>query len=96
MPVALIIAMISSVGLLDKGGIYTLVFLAQALFYSFALVGYFKRNQITSIKYFHIPFYFTFMHICVVKGWIRYWKGKQSVTWEKSIRAVPEFQTSKA
>lgn len=87
MPLALIFALISSASLAKEGGIYLIAFVTQLLFYSFAAIGHFRRNKATSKKYFHIPFYFTFMHICVIKGWVRYLKGKQSVTWEKSKRA---------
>jgi hypothetical protein len=79
-----------------EGGIYLMPFVAQMIFYCLALIGYFRRNRATSQKYFHIPFYFTFMHICVVKGWIRYVKGKQSVTWEKALRASVQLQSAEA
>jgi biofilm PGA synthesis N-glycosyltransferase PgaC len=94
MPIALVFVLISSASFVADGGIYTIAFVVQIMFYGLALIGYFRRNQATSQKYFHIPFYFTFMHICVVKGWIRYWKGKQSATWEKALRATAGLQTS--
>lgn len=96
MPIALVFALISSASLVGEGGIYLMPFVAQMIFYCLALIGYFRRNRATSQKYFHIPFYFTFMHICVVKGWIRYVKGKQSVTWEKALRASVQLQSAEA
>lgn len=87
MPIALVMCFISSVLISNLSVIYLIIFLAQGLFYSLAFLGYLFRNQETKLKFLHIPFYFTFMHICVVKGWIRYFSGKQSVTWEKARRA---------
>jgi len=97
MPVALIIAMISSVGLLDKGGIYTLVFLGSSLILQLCFGGLFQKKSDHLNKVLPHPILFhLYAHLRGQRLGLRYWKGKQSVTWEKSIRAVPEFQTSKA
>lgn len=89
MPVALVMCLVASLFLMDHGLIYLLAAWAQLAFYGLAVVGYLLRNQPIRVKVAHIPFYFTFMHLCVVLGWWRFAKGKQAVTWEKSKRATP-------
>ncbi|MBL0153490.1 MAG: hypothetical protein IPP93_08400 [Chitinophagaceae bacterium] len=39
---------------------------------------------------FTIPFYFLFMNYCQARGFFRWLGGKQSATWEKSLRQVVE------
>jgi hypothetical protein len=39
---------------------------------------------------FTIPFYFIFMNYCLVKGFVKFIKGRQSVLWEKSLRQAVE------
>ncbi len=60
---------------------------AQIIFYLLAFVGYLLRNKKVKAKLFYIPFYFTFMNYAVYVGAIRYFRGSQSVVWEKSKRA---------
>lgn len=88
MPMALIGAYLTNLWLLDQGMIYQLSFMIQTIFYVLAFCGYAMRNNSTRIKMLYIPYYFVYMHICVVKGWIKYFSGNQKVTWEKSKRAA--------
>ncbi len=88
MPLALIGAFASTLWLADTHWFYNLAFRAQSIFYLLAFFGYVIRDQKTSYKLLHIPYYFVYMHICVVKGWIKYFKGNQKVTWDKSERVV--------
>lgn len=66
---------------------YELFYRVQLIFYLLAFAGYALREAKTPNKFIHIPYYFLFMHICVIQGWVKYFRGKQSVTWEKSRRA---------
>lgn len=87
MPIALVLAIITNALLVNSGLFYQMAFVIQAGFYSLALIGYLIRDRKTKVKMAYIPYYFSYMHYCVVLGWIKYFRGKQAVTWEKSKRA---------
>ena len=87
MPLSLIAAFVLSIVLCDAWH-YEVLFRLQVIFYLLATVGYGLRNQSTQIKLFYIPYYFTYMHVCVTKGWVKYLSGKQQVTWDKAKRVV--------
>lgn len=86
-PIALILLLVLSPVLASSNWIYELLFRLQFIFYIMAFGGYTLREAKIDNKFLHIPYYFTFMHMCVVLGWVKYFRGKQSVTWEKSKRA---------
>ncbi|MFT6828353.1 MAG: biofilm PGA synthesis N-glycosyltransferase PgaC [Parvicella sp.] len=88
MPLALIGLFLSSYIISDQNLFYELSFTAQFIFYHFTFLGYLIRNKKTSYKLLHIPYYFVYMHICVVQGWFKYFSGTQKVTWEKSKRVA--------
>jgi len=90
-PVFLMILFFSNCWLVlfDPGNrIYDLLLLGQVLFYLFALFGWLFVRSGKRAGLFTIPFYFVFMNYCLVKGFIRYIGGKQSVLWEKSLRQM--------
>ncbi len=61
----------------------------QGLFYGLAYVGYRNANRHLSWKPAFVPFYFTFMNMCVVLGLVRYWQGNVTAIWEKAARTLP-------
>lgn len=72
---------------LHNGGyLYQLIFIAQALFYFLAIVGWLFESKNIRVKIFFIPYYFCVMNYAVVAGIIRYFKNEQSAAWEKSKR----------
>ena len=74
------------------GGTYSVLLGLQALFYLLALIGYlFERKEIR-FKALFVPMYFTMMNISVYRGFWRLLSQKQSVNWEKAVRA-PVQQT---
>lgn len=75
---------------------YLFTLLAQIVFYSLAIAGYFFRDRKISIKGFFVPYYFVVMNLSVYAGFIRYIKGKQSVVWEKAQRASITPQSIKS
>ncbi|QNL22664.1 glycosyltransferase family 2 protein [Hyphobacterium sp. CCMP332] len=87
-PLALFLIVPINALLLSQGLIFILVFTAQILFYLLAFFGYLLRNKSIKYKVIHIPYYFLFMNTCVIKGWIRFFKNSQNVTWEKSERIM--------
>lgn len=67
--------------------IYSLFLGGQIIFYSMAIVGYNLENQKIRIKLLFVPFYFSFMNYCAIKGYFKYRDGLTSGIWEKVKRA---------
>lgn len=67
---------------------YTLFLYLQIFLYLLALVGWYFENKKLHFKILFVPYYFLFVNFNAIRGMIRYFKGKQSVTWEKSKRSV--------
>lgn len=87
-PFSLLILLCINIPLcLQQGGIYTLFMIAQALFYSLALLGWYFENQRIKVKVLFVPYYFFIMNLCVYLGLFRFLKGKQTVSWERAKRA---------
>jgi cellulose synthase/poly-beta-1,6-N-acetylglucosamine synthase-like glycosyltransferase len=70
--------------------IYRLVLFAQAGFYFLALFGCMIVRSGKKAGIFTIPFYFVFMNYCLIKGFVKFMKGQQSVLWERSLRQAVE------
>lgn len=66
---------------------YTLFFYFQSFMYLVALVGWLFENKQIRLKLFFAPYYFISMNYASIKGIFRYFRGQQSVMWEKSKRA---------
>ncbi len=85
-PILLITALVSSFFVWQNGPLFQSIFILQALFYLLGFLGwYYKENKIES-RILNIPFYFLFMHYCVIIGWFRYLQGNQKAAWQKAIR----------
>ncbi|MEI9810216.1 MAG: glycosyltransferase family 2 protein [Bacteroidota bacterium] len=92
-PVMLIALLVTNILIVfdnDTYSLYTLLLAGQFVFYLAAFTGWLlilsgKRPGILTI-----PFYFVFMNYCLVKGFARFLRGKQSVLWERSARQVME------
>jgi len=85
-PVFIVTAFISNLLLIKENNLYLELFCLQLVFHLAALSGGYLSNRQIKIKALHVPFYFEFMHYCVVMGWIRYFKGSQKTTWQKATR----------
>lgn len=88
MPLALLGMLLTNPALLDKQLIYQVAFAGQLFFYAMSFTGYLLQDKAIKLKGFFAPYYFVFMHICVVRGWFKYLSGKQQVTWEKAKRVA--------
>jgi len=60
----------------------------QLLCYLMAALGWYLENKKLSFKLLFVPYYFLFINYTSVRGIFRYFKGKQSVVWEKAKRAA--------
>lgn len=67
--------------------IYYIILYGQITFYVLALIGLILEQKKIKVKMVFVPFYFTFMNICVIIGLTKFIKGDHSAVWEKSIRA---------
>lgn len=68
--------------------IYLFFMIAQIVFYLLAIMGYYLESNKIRIKLLFVPFYFSFMNYCAIKGYFRYKKGLTSGIWEKVKRTV--------
>lgn len=87
-PLALVALLISSVAAWYMGGglFYGYFSVLQLIFYGFAIVGWVMAHNNRHPGVFYLPFYFTFMHMCVFTGFGRYLFGKQGSAWKKAAR----------
>jgi len=74
------------IGLDHWSNLYTLLFYAQVLFYVMALTGWYLENRKISLKILFVPYYFFVMNYAVFAGIVRYFKGQQTVNWERAKR----------
>lgn len=90
-PISLVILLVMNIKLVyDQPGVllFTVLLYAQCFFYLLAFAGWLFLRKGKRAGLLAIPFYFVFMNYCLVKGFIRFLKKKQTVLWEKSIRQV--------
>jgi cellulose synthase/poly-beta-1,6-N-acetylglucosamine synthase-like glycosyltransferase len=69
---------------------YSWTLYAQLSFYIVALTGWLFVRSGKRAGLFTIPFYFLFMNYCLLKGFVKFVNGNQSVLWEKSLRQAVE------
>ena len=67
---------------------YPVMLYIQLLCYLMAALGWYLENKKLSFKLLFVPYYFLFINYTSVRGIFRYFKGKQSVVWEKAKRAA--------
>ncbi len=68
--------------------LYVLLFYAQLLFYLMATIGWYLENKAIKIKLLFVPYYFLMMNMAVFMGIKRYFKGSQTVNWERAKRGT--------
>lgn len=66
--------------------VYLTLLIGQLFFYFLALVGWYYESKSVRVKALYIPYYFTMMNYAVFAGFLRWIKGQQKATWEKSSR----------
>lgn len=66
---------------------FAIFFYVQNFCYYVALAGWYFENRKIRNKLFFAPYYFVMINYAAILGIFRYFKGKQSVNWEKSKRA---------
>lgn len=71
---------------LKTGLFYKILFAAQVVFYLAAAIGWLLEKREIKVKALFVPYYFCVMNYAVYAGFGRFWKGSQSVLWERSER----------
>jgi poly-beta-1,6-N-acetyl-D-glucosamine synthase len=59
------------------------IFALQVLFYALALIGYLSK---TKMKCFYIPFYFLYINVALMIGFLKNLLGRQKVMWDRIRR----------
>ena len=85
-PLLIPVVYISNGYLINGSNFYLFFFIAQTLFHLASISGWFFESKNTRFKLLYIPFYFNFMHYCILAGWVKLITGKQKVTWQKATR----------
>ena len=91
-PVLIFLILVMNVNLVmtHQGLIFDYLLIAQGCFYLLALAGQIFISAGYRIGVLNIPFYFMFMNICLVKGFLNFIQGRQTVLWEKAMREAIE------
>jgi poly-beta-1,6-N-acetyl-D-glucosamine synthase len=87
-PFLLILAFVLNIVIVASSGgwFYTLILIAQALFYFLAFLGWMLEKRKIKVKALFVPYYFCVMNYAVLAGIVRYIKGSQSAAWDKAKR----------
>lgn len=67
--------------------IFTLILLAQAIFYIFAFLGFALQNRKLNASWIYFPYYFYLANKAMWMGLWRYCRNSQSVNWERAKRS---------
>lgn len=73
-------------GNIEPTNFYLCFFICQLIGYLMVYIGWQMENRKLKFKKMFVPYYFFSINYASVLGIIRYFKGKQSVNWEKSKR----------
>jgi cellulose synthase/poly-beta-1,6-N-acetylglucosamine synthase-like glycosyltransferase len=71
----------------NPANFFVLFFYLQVFCYLLAITGWYFENKQIRFKLLFIPYYFISINYASIRGIIRFFKGKQSVNWERSKRA---------
>jgi len=87
-PLFLPLILIANVLIVAAGAplFYTVVLVAQLLFYGCALLGWLLFTNGIRISFLYAAYYFLFINFSLYLGFVRFLKGRQTVLWEKASR----------
>jgi poly-beta-1,6-N-acetyl-D-glucosamine synthase len=72
----------------EIGELYTIIWIAQLLFYLSTFMGWFFENRKVRLKILFIPYYFFMTNWCMYLGFYKFITGTQSAKWERAERGV--------
>lgn len=70
----------------DQSALYSSLFYLQLAFFILVIVGWTIKNMKVKLRFFFVPYYIVMMNVSIIRGYFRYFRGKQSVNWEKASR----------
>lgn len=86
-PFALLFIFVINAFLATENQFYSLIFIAQVLFYTMAISGFYAEKNGRKIKILYVPYYFSLMNYSAIAGFKRFLQNQQNVVWEKAVRA---------
>lgn len=72
----------------DFSSFYSITFVLQLFFYLMITIGRIFEDIKIKPKLIFVPYYIYLMNLSVYLGFIKFLRGKQQVTWEKSVRGI--------
>ena len=85
-PVLIPLALVSNILIAGHSSLYSSILFLQIIFHLAGLLGWYFESKKIRIKILFIPYYFNFMHYCIIAGWIKYLMGNQNASWDKATR----------
>ena len=88
-PLALLLLLLSNGVLLylsPDNSFYQWIMFLQGLYYLLSLAGWLLLRTGKKAGILSIPYYFLFMNVCLIRGFLLYKQGKQTALWEKAAR----------
>ena len=82
LPFLLIGMLVTSAALLESP-LYLALFVLQALFYGWGLVGYLFRQRIQGIRFALVAYYLLAIHLAFLVGFVRYLSGRREIEWRQ-------------
>jgi poly-beta-1,6-N-acetyl-D-glucosamine synthase len=91
-PVLIVLVLVTNLALVinQRGYIFDYLLAIQGIFYLLALTGRIFVSLRRRMGILGVPFYFVFMNLCLIKGFLIYLRGKQTILWERSMREAFE------
>lgn len=86
-PLLMALCLLTNLLLLGAGGLYVLLLLLQLAFYGLAAVGHRHGIPASLGRLVSVPYYFVSMNVAIAVGFLRFLKGTQKATWERTARA---------
>lgn len=87
-PFALVFLVVINAVLIEQNLFYQFSFIAQILFYSMAVLGFYYEKMGKKVKILYVPYYFSMMNYSALAGFKRFLNNQQNVVWEKALRAT--------
>jgi biofilm PGA synthesis N-glycosyltransferase PgaC len=73
---------------ITESNLYSLLIVAQFLFYALAALGWWQALKGRSVGPLLLPFYFTLMNVAVFQGFGRFMRNAQPAAWDKAQRVT--------
>lgn len=85
-PLAMVLAFLSSAILAESSGFYRFVLIAQCISYGLAGIGFVLTRWGLRPKLFYVPFYFVFANVAVALAWLRWPVHEYGYGWQPTKR----------